>query len=94
MEELLVKYRSEKTTKIVRQLKALQRIGDETLTEVAGAIKQKVEFYDRCLASWDKPSEKFSPEEIEVGRKCCNAGLNMADDIVNELRILYLKEDE
>lgn len=88
------KYKAEKTTKIVRRLEALKRTGDETLTQVAGVIVGMVEFYDRCLASWDKPSEKFSAEDIDVGRKCCNAGLDMADGIVNELRILFLEEED
>jgi hypothetical protein len=88
------KYKSEKTTKIVRRLEAMQRLGDETLAQVAEVIKGQVEFYDGCLASWDRPAEKFSLEEIELGRKCCHAGLDMAEGIVNELRILYLKEGE
>lgn len=87
------KYKAEKTTTIVRRLEALQRTGDETLSQVAGAILKMTEFYDRCLASWDNPADKFSPEEIEVGKKCCHAGLDMADGIVNELRILFLEED-
>lgn len=87
------KYKAEKTTKIVRRLEALQNTGSEMLAQVAGVIREKVEFYDRCLASWDNPGEKFEAEDIEAGRKCCHAGLNMADDIVNELRILYLKEE-
>ena len=87
-------YKAEKTTKIVRRLEALQHTGNETLAKVANVIQEKVEFYDRCLASWDNPAEKFSTEDIDVGRKCCNAGLNIAGDIVNELRILFLEEDE
>lgn len=83
-------YKSEKTMRIVRILEALQ-CGDETLKQIANIILEKVEFYDTCLKSWDKQSGKFSPEEIDVGKKCCNAGLNMADAIVNELRILFLK---
>lgn len=88
------KYKAEKTTKIVRRLDALENVGNETLAKIASVIQEKVEFYDQCLASWDNPGEKFGPEDIEVGRKCCHAGLNIADDIVNELRILFLEEDE
>lgn len=88
------KHKAEKTTKIVRRLDVLKHVGNETLTKIANVIQEKVEFYDHCLASWDKPAEKFSPEEIDVGRKCCNAGLNIAGDIVNELRILFLEESQ
>lgn len=88
------KHKSEKTTTIVRRLEAMQRLGNETLDQVAEVIKRKVEFYDDCLASWDRAAKKFSMEEIELGRQCCHAGLNMAESIVNGLRILYLKEEE
>lgn len=84
-------YRSDKTVRIVRILESI-RNEDETLKQVSAIILDKVEFYDRCLRSWDKPSQKYSKGEIEIGRKCCNAGLDMADSIVNELRILYTKE--
>jgi len=87
-------YKSEKTTRIVTRLFALMYEGNDVLTKVAEIILEKVEFYDRSLASWDKPAERFSSDEIEVGRKCCHAGLDMADSIVNELRILFLKEGE
>lgn len=89
----MAKYKAEKTTKMIRRLEALQRTGDETLSQVVKVIMKQVEFYDKCLASWDNPAKKFTPEDIEVGQKCCNAGLDMADGIVNELRILYLKEE-
>lgn len=82
-------YRSEKTFRIVRTLERLR--GDETLDKITDIILEKVEFYDKCLKSWDKPFGNYSPEEIEIGKKCCNAGLDMADAIVNELRILFLK---
>lgn len=86
-------YKSEKTMRIIKILEALQcgDCGDETLKQITNIILEKVEFYDVCLKSWDKQNGKFSPEEIDVGKKCCNAGLNMADAIVNELRILFLK---
>ena len=85
-------YSSERTVVMANRLNALRSKEDETLQRVASAILEKVEFYDNCLRSWDNPGEKFSPDEVELGKKCCEAGLNMADSIVNELRILFLEE--
>lgn len=90
----MAKYKAEKTERIIRRLEALQHLGDETLTKVALVMKEKVEFYDRCLAGWDNPKLVYGQEQIETSRKCCHAGLDMADAIVNELRILFLKEGE
>lgn len=84
---------NEKTTKIIRRLESLQHTGDDTLSQVAGVILEMTTFYDHCLSSWNNPADKFTPEEIEVGKKCCNAGLDMADGIVNELRILFLEKN-
>jgi uncharacterized protein YutE (UPF0331/DUF86 family) len=70
-------------------LEQLMASKDITLKTVAKVILEKLNFYDDCLKSWDK-IEKFTPEEIEIGKKCCNAGIDMVDSIVNELRILYL----
>lgn len=89
----MTKFKSEKTRDIVSRLDSLQRKGDETLQKVAEVIREKVVFYDTCLKAWDEPSEKFSPEDVKIGRECCHAGINMADSIVNELRILFLKEE-
>jgi len=86
------KYKAEKTTRIIRTLESLQHIEDKTLNQVTTVINEKVEFYDNALKSWDKPHESCnSLEDINVGRKCCNAALDMADSIVNELRILYIQ---
>lgn len=84
------KYRSEKTMRMAGKLKALSCKEDETLKQVANIILEKVEFYDRCLASWDSPKKYNNPEDIEAGRMACNAALDMADAIVNELRIFFI----
>jgi hypothetical protein len=85
------KYRCEKTTRITRMLDTIttHNSENETLRQVASIIRDKAEFYDGCLASWDNPSEIFGEDDVRLGRKCSEAGLNMADAIVNELRILY-----
>lgn len=83
-------YKSEKTYEIVRRLEQLQQY-DETLKQVASVILEKLTFYDDCLKSWDRPTDKFSAEEIKTGQLCCNAGINMADIIVNGLRIIFLE---
>lgn len=85
-------YKTEKTTRIVRRLEELQHLENEALHQIAGVILEKVEFYDNCLKSWDTPHERCNnPTNINEGRIACNAGLDMADAIVNELRILYLQ---
>ena len=85
------KYRKEKTARIAHTLEQLRKIeNNDTLYLISGVILDKVEFYDHCLESWDNPNGKFSEVEIEVGKKCCMAGLDMADAIVNELRIIFL----
>lgn len=84
---------TEKAIKIERQLNALRGKENDTLTQIASVISEKVAFYDQCVGAWKKPdiSQKWSAEEIDTGIKCGNAGLDMADAIVNELRVLYLK---
>ena len=84
-------YKSEKTVKIINRLEKLQQ-KNKTLEEIATVILEKVESYDKALKSWDNPKGKYSAEEIETGRKCCNAALDMADAIVNDLRIMYLEK--
>ena len=49
------------------------------------------------MRSWDNPNdktdgEKWSEEDIKNGRMCADSGLNIAGDIVNEMRIKYLKK--
>jgi hypothetical protein len=85
-------YKAEKTTRIMRTLETIQKTNPEntTLIQVIGTIVDKVEFYDHALAGWDNPHEKCNtPEVINIGQKCCNAGLDMADAIVNDLRIAF-----
>ena len=86
-------YKAEKTTRMMRTLESLVNSTDnETLDQVIKIIIDKVEFYDNCLKSWDNPSKRCNnPEDISRGRTASNAGLDMADAIVNELRILYLQ---
>mgnify|MGYP000947002360 CR=1 FL=1 len=84
-------YRSEKTKYAARRLDSLQHCGDDTLTKVSAVILDKLVFYDRCLKSWDTPSGQYTAEYIELSKKCCEAGIDMADAIVNELRILFLE---
>lgn len=87
---------TEKATRIVNLLEAIEGVAkkeeDQTLKVVTEIITEKVKFYDDCVASWHREgiAEKWSAEEIEIGKKCGNAGLDMADSIVNELRILFL----
>lgn len=89
---------TEKATRIINLLEAIEGVAkkeeDQTLKAVAEIITEKVKFYDDCVASWhrDGIAESWSVEEIEIGKKCGDAGLNMADSIVNELRILYLNK--
>lgn len=90
------KHKSQKTAGIVRLLDEMRTLGNEVLTDVADIMQESVEFYDHCLASWDNPTRKFdgtaySYEEIYRGQECCKAGLNMADSIVNRLRIRFLE---
>ena len=85
-------YRSEKTTRMVSVLKELQQVENETLHQVVEIIIGKVELYDHFLESWDNPNGKFSTDDIDVGKRCSNDGLDMAAAIVNELRILYLNK--
>ena len=92
-EAKLKEYRAEKTTRMMRTLESLvNSTDDETLDQVIKVIIDKVEFYDSCLKSWDNPNPRCdNPESINEGRIGCNGGLDMADAIVNELRILYLQ---
>lgn len=83
-------YKLEKTERIARRLETLRHCEDTTLQTVSAVILEKLEFYDACLKSWDKPYGTFSAEEIVIGKKCCSAGIDMADAIVNELRILFI----
>lgn len=87
-----MRYKSEKSERIARRLEALQHCENETLSQVSSVMLEKLVFYDSCLESWDKSNEKFTAEEIEIGKKCCNAGIDMADAIVNDLRILFLDQ--
>ena len=87
-------YKAGKTTRIIRTLESLRHVENETLSQITKVIIEKVEFYDNALKSWDNPHKRCdTPEDINIGRKCCNAGLDMADAIVNELRILYLQKE-
>jgi hypothetical protein len=86
-------YKAEKTTRMMRTLKTIvNSTDDETLDNVIKIIIDKVEFYDHALSGWDNPHGEYTAEVIETGKKCCNAGLDMADAIVNELRISYLRK--
>ncbi len=86
---------TEKANQIARRLGALQQVENETLSQIIKVIAEKVEFYEKALKSWDNPHERVNnPEDINIGRKCCNAGLDMAAAIVNELRILYLQQSD
>jgi hypothetical protein len=88
-------YRTEKATRIVRTLESIvNTTDDETLDCVIKVIIDKIEFYDNAFKSWDNPSSIFSEEQINLGRKCCESGLNMADSITNELRIIYFKKKD
>lgn len=86
---------SPKAQRIEQRLEALQRVGDETLKQVAAVILENVKFYEKALQSWERKDieKKWSAKEIELGKKCGNAGLDMADIIVNDLRILYLDQE-
>ncbi|MDD5411136.1 MAG: hypothetical protein PHF31_06935 [Methylobacter sp.] len=86
-------YRTEKALKIANTLERITTSNSsEILAQVSSIIIKEVEFYDGCYKSWDNPSSKFSQGEIEIGRQCCLAGLDMADAIVNELRIMFFKK--
>jgi len=85
-------YKLEKTKSIARRLETLQCRDDETLAQVSAVILEKLEFYDTCLKSWDNPVGTYSADEIETAKKCCNAAIDMADAIVNELRILFIEK--
>ena len=83
--------KSEKAKKIIRRLESFKVVDNATLTTISDIIADKLRFYDHCLKSWDNPTEKFNnTEDISRGRDCCNAGLDIADAIVNEMRIEYL----
>lgn len=89
-------YKSEKTTKMIRLLDEMRTLDSDVLADVADIIQLMVEFYDHALACWDNPGAKgdgteYTPEEVTLGKKCCHAGLNMAEGIVNELRIHFLE---
>jgi hypothetical protein len=92
----MAQYKSEKTVKVARRLEEIvsQNPQDKTLRKVAGVILEKTEFYDKCLRSWDNASKLLGADEIGLGKKCCNAGLDMAESIVDELRILFLEAAE
>lgn len=90
--EVLKKYRLEKTARIADRLEKLQKCGDETLRQVSAVILDKLEFYDGCRKAWDDPPASYTPEQINLGKECCDAGINMADSIVNELRIMFLEK--
>ncbi len=92
--EVIKKYKLQKTKIIAGRLEALQGCDDETLAQVSAVILEKLEFYDTCLKSWDNPRGTYSADEIETAKKCCNAAIDMADAIVNELRILFIEEKE
>lgn len=90
-------YRTEKARRDADRLEAMKELGNETLTEIADIIIKSIRFYDDCMKSWDSPNdkangEKWSAEEIEKGRMCTDSGLNIAGDIVNEMRIKYLQK--
>ena len=87
-------YKLEKTKGIARRLETLRHRDDETLQKISAVILEKLEFYDTCLKSWDNPHGEYGAEQIEVSKKCCNAAIDMADAIVNELRILFIEEKE
>jgi len=87
-----IEYRTQKMTRVAGRLEQLRQVGDETLTKVAAVILEKAELYDKCMASWDKPNKsKFNDLDIMLGKAASKAGLDMADSIVNELRILFLE---
>lgn len=64
---------------------------NETLAKMVEIIKDKVDFYEQCVLSWERPGieEKWSQRDIEVGKAACQAGLNMAESIANEMRIEF-----
>ena len=86
-------YKAEKTTRMMRTLESLvNSTDDETLDSVIKIIIDKVEFYDHALNGWDNPHGEYTTEIIDTAKKCCVSALDMADAIVNELRIIYLKK--
>ena len=88
-----IEYRTQKMTRVAGRLEQLRQVGDETLTKVAAVILEKAELYDKCMASWDKPNKsKFNDLDIMLGKAASKAGLDMADSIVNELKILFLQD--
>lgn len=84
-------YKSEKTTKMIRLLDEMRTLDSDVLADVADIIQSMVEFYDHALAVWDNPGAEYTPEEVTLRKKCCDSGLNMAEGIVNELRIHFLE---
>jgi len=87
---------SEKANDIVKTLEKMKSIkGDTRLKNVMEIIERQVMVYDDALLSWDAERQKkksgFSEEDIFKGESCCNAALDMAEGIINEIRIKYLK---
>ncbi len=90
-------YKAKKTARIMRTLETIQTTNPEnaTLIQVIGTIVDKVTFYDNALKSWDNPHEKYNnTEDIHSGRIGCNASLDMADAIVNDLRIAFAEDNQ
>lgn len=84
---------SEKTATIIKKLDTIKNLDkeNETLMQMVDIIRNKTDFYEICLQSWKTQGveEKWTVEEISTGKKCCKAGLGMAETIANEMRILF-----
>lgn len=80
-----------KANMIRNDLNAIPTKGNETLSKVIEIITEKVDFYEQCVLGWEQPGieNRWSTHEIEIGKKCGDAGLNMAATIVNEMRIEF-----
>lgn len=77
----------QKKLRIKENLKTLQGLGDESMKQVASVMADKVDVYTMLLDSWCENglAERYSLEEIETGKKCCNSAFDIVDSILIEL---------
>ena len=90
--EDMKEYRSKKTTRIAWELGKIQAVfpENEIVKKFAEAMMEEAELYDGFLKSWDNPHEEFSEEEVVMGKCGSNAGLDVINDVVNRLRMLFV----